>query len=442
MLLLLAGCTDELEQEEITDEQQEIIEDVKEPIEQEDELNEQVEVNIEQQIANKQLSEVLTNLYRKYGIIQANHQYDEQKGNLYVGIIYSQLLDFDNDGQKELYVLMKSSEYMNEKLKHRNASGYVEEIWGIKEQEPELIWNNFYSYYMDAPDSSFVPFNNGSTAIMISEDTKKQFYTLKNQQFAVTDADLIGEETAIIGTKDGKKHFAIDLSSPISSVQDVMIELSKDMNTSLQAESIDLTPEIDAAIQQYISFGDINSLNSSMYEAMIEALILNRKIEGDQEPIENFGAGFSEQLIRDAMKKYYGVEFSINDIEIRDPDSTEFHWLNYVNGVFYLVASEYYTNIILPTAEKIVKISDDLYFVKIQSTEFKALQYSMDTGEYLDYKEYIDIPFNEWPEPAQNYLQKNIPTYQILKESDGQYQLLYQSYNNLTQAELEPFLKQ
>ncbi|WP_404427011.1 hypothetical protein LG296_12740 [Ureibacillus chungkukjangi] len=441
MLLILVGCTDKLENEEKTEQQQDNIEEV-EQVGRDDEQTEPVPANKEQQQANKKLSETLTNLYRKYGVIHPNHKYEEKLGDLYVGIVYSQLIDFDNDGQEELYILMKSSQYMNEELEHRNEAGYVEEIWGITDQEAKLIANNFYSYYEDAPDMSFVALTDGSTAIKRYDSQKIQFSTMQNQQFTVSDSELNGEETPIINKENGQKQFAIDLSEPISSIQIVMNELSKYMNTAFDAETEALTPEIDTAIRQFINFGDINSLDSTMYESMIEALIFNQKIESDQDPIENYGAGFSEQLIKDAMKKYYSVDFKPDDLEARNPDSTDFHWLEYKDGVFYLVASEYYMDINLPTTEKIVKLSDDLYFIKIQSTEFKALQYSMDTGDYFDYTEYIDVPFNEWPEPTHNYLQKNIPSYQILKETAGQYQLLYQSYNNLTVAELEAFLKQ
>ncbi|PYF08913.1 hypothetical protein [Ureibacillus chungkukjangi] len=441
MLLILVGCTDKLENEEKTEQQKDHIEEVA-PVGQEHRETESVSTNTEQQQANKKLSETLTNLYRKYGVIHPNHKYEEKLGDLYVGIVYSQLIDFDNDGQVELYILMKSSQYMNEDLEHRNEAGYVEEIWGITEQEAKLIDNNFYSYYEDAAEMSFIALTDGTTAIMRSNPQDKQFFTLQNQQFSVSDGELVGEETPIINQENGQKQFAIDLSEPISSIQIVMNQLSKGMNTAFDAETEALTPEIEAAIRQFINFGDINSLDSTMYESMIEALIFNQKIESDQDPIENYGAGFSEQLIKDAMKKYYSVDFKPEDLEARNPDSTDFHWLEYEDGVFYLVASEYYMDINLPTTEKIVKLSDALYFIKIQSTEFKALQYSMDTGDYFDYTEYIDVPFNEWPEPTQNYLQKNIPSYQILKESAGDYQLLYQSYNNLTVAELEAFLKQ
>lgn len=95
--------------------------------ENEEDLLKQVQAEIEhvkQLITNEkeqtnQLAKVLIDISDRYGFIPQNHQFHDFLGDMAFGIVHAQLIDFNNDGQNELYVLFRSTEYANDVFTHR-----------------------------------------------------------------------------------------------------------------------------------------------------------------------------------------------------------------------------------------------------------------------------------------------------------------------------------
>ncbi|MFP3919116.1 hypothetical protein U5N28_15030, partial [Lysinibacillus telephonicus] len=84
--------------------------------------------NVEDLIAqNKQLATILLDIYENYGVVSPNHSYHESEYS--TGVVYTELIDFNNDEKKELYILFKSNDYQKDEIEHRNQNGYIEEVW-------------------------------------------------------------------------------------------------------------------------------------------------------------------------------------------------------------------------------------------------------------------------------------------------------------------------
>lgn len=60
------------------------------------------------------------NIFNSFNDFQAQH-----------GIVYAELIDFDKDGNDELYVVLESDSYFDFELAHRQRQidGYVQEVW-------------------------------------------------------------------------------------------------------------------------------------------------------------------------------------------------------------------------------------------------------------------------------------------------------------------------
>lgn len=61
------------------------------------------------------------------------------------------------------------------------------------------------------------------------------------------------------------------------------------------------------------------------------------------------------------------------------------------------------------------------------------------TENDFDTTPYENKSMDEWPADTKPYLEVGLPKYLVIKEQDGNVQLLYQGYLNLKDDELEEF---
>jgi len=428
---------------------------------------------------NKQLADIFVQLFKSYGVIPSNHKYHDRKGDLYVGIVYADLIDFNNDGKKELYTLFKSSTYMKYGPSHRANNGYIEEIWGIGEnEEQKLLWNQFYPYDSTEISGLSISFNlleNGTTVLKHltnnSSFSNTKFYALRDHSFSMIDefniktgehneyqlngesVDLVtfneklsqynnSSETDIINSDSGTIEFGISLANPFNQIEVVMEELSSTIHpTPNNEQNIIEDKSIFATTKEYRNFGHIDVRDSSTYTTMIDSLILDGIVKSDAEQFEPFGAGYKEETIINAVKTYFGVTIVPTNLGLPSELSGHY-WLHYVNNGFYLPASDFYRQQEIATPETITQLADDLFYVKTNNFKFNLMEHFMNTEIQLNINEYLDVPMNDWPEHTQPFLTKDLPVYLILKKMDNRYQLLYKSYLNLTDEELVEFANQ
>ncbi|WP_346235364.1 hypothetical protein MKY04_04170 [Lysinibacillus telephonicus] len=436
--------------------------------------------NVEDQIAqNKQLALILLDIYENYGVVSPNHGYHESEYT--TGVVYTELIDFNNDAKKELYILFKSNDYQTDEMEHRNQNGYIEEVWGASESDPSLLWDAFYT--IDSSTASdlavtLVKLKNNTTAIKHSSDMTRQgieyshnlFFTLQDKTISLTDefyyalnnnfeednffygvnGDTVdqqtyekafdtyaGEEQPIIKSSIGTKEFAMDLS-PISSLENVINTLTTDMGDFANGKEATMTPELEQAITDYSYFGNIDKRDTLTYESMIAYVILHNIVESDA-PGE-YGAGYTEQTVKNAVKEYFNVDLDPSSLDLPSEfDLENWNWMYYKDGIFQVAASDFYDDVVIRNIEKIVQVTDDLLFAKVNDLNFDYMNHSLNTNLDFDYNPYINKPIEQWPDHAQPYLKRELPTYLLLHQNNNRYQLYYHGNKVITSEEIEEF---
>lgn len=437
----------------------------------------------EEQEHSNQLAKLLIGISDHYGYVSENHQFHDSLGDLAFGIVHAQLLDFNNDGRDELYVLFRSSNYANDELSHRNQRGYIEEIWGVQENEPILLKHDMYNYedtsYASDLTLSFVNLKDGTVAIKQNHEKTGQgihnsvntYFTLSENSFVekeffhssgstfenipaefYIDEQLVdeqayemekqkfeGEERFIFKSSAGTKEFAIDLSNTKESMMEIVDTLTANNNEALlESESIKITTELTNTFNKYKNFGNMDVRDSSYYPSMLLSLIQHGFLENDTPGEGYYSTAFSKKAIQTAMKKYYNLEVDPATFGLSS-DFSSMDLLVYQNNTLYLVDTGLYSMMeSVYTPEKVVQIADDLYYAKVNETLFDLWAYA-DTYWESDYNQFIKLPLTEWPENTHEFLEEQLPTYLLLKENGNEYQLLYKGKYNMTDKELAEF---
>jgi len=81
----------------------------------------------EKQLVDRQLYEKLSEAVETIGYTYDMQTFAENEYNQ--GVLYSELIDFDNDGVQEVYAFMKGVDYPLSAYTHRNKDNYIQEVW-------------------------------------------------------------------------------------------------------------------------------------------------------------------------------------------------------------------------------------------------------------------------------------------------------------------------
>ena len=432
---------------------------------------------------NSLLAKVLIDISDDYGYIPTNHQFHDVLGDLGLGIVYADLIDFNNDGRSELYVLFRSSDYASDELSHRNQRGYIEEVWGVQGKEPILLKQGMYDYedvsYASDLALSFITLEDGTVAIRHNHEKTGQgihnsvntYYTLSDSIFVekrlfqssgssfenlppefYIDDKLVDEQTFELekqkfeGTEQqvfishaGTKEFVIDLSETKKQVMEIVSLLTSENNSALlEKDAVQITPELTNAFNIFKNLGNVNVLNKDLYPSMLIDLIHNEYITDDAPGYEFYGTAYTKANIQSAMKKYFNIEVNPKTFGF-STDLSSFDYLVYHNDVLYLIGSDSYDdykNIYTP--EKVVQVADNLYYAKVGVKAFDVWAFFESYYE-VDYSEFLDLPLEKWPDFAKPFVENRLPSYLLMKKSEDGFQLLYQGKYNLTDEELEEF---
>lgn len=359
---------------------------------------------------NEQYAKLLIDLTERYGIVPKNLEYYDGMGYLW-GVIHSELIDFNGDGQQELYILLKNSDYVSDEYAHRNQEGYIEEVWGLVDGQLTRLWDYVYTYDSSTASDlalTIVKLNDGTVAIKHSSAMSRQgisysvneYYTMQNnkivfankfydeeildlkkQNYYINDkvvdpqtydaefTKYAGQEIPIFTSGYGTKEFVLDLSNPKEKIAQLVNSLTKDANTALLENKAVTNDELEEHIQQYKNFGLVDYRDPAKYKNMVESLVYNQLVESDGPSQSYYDNGFTEQSILKAMKTYHDVDLDISilqlprELELR---SSEFSWLYLGNdGKVNVLATGFYLAEPFRTTEKLVKVSDNLYYAKV-----------------------------------------------------------------------------
>ncbi|MEO4054491.1 hypothetical protein [Solibacillus sp. CAU 1738] len=397
-VLLLASCT---EKEKQSVESETKIETSTEEQQAEQKGQQEKSSIVPSRLYSEQLSKVMGELVNKFGFLPNGHTfYDNPHA---VGLVYAELFDANADGQEELYVLIKSSSDINDE--HRRYAGYMQEIWQANPDgdEAKVLRSNF-----------------------IKEDPA-----------------IIGQTNAVMKSGLDEYEFKIDLQTAGEKIIEVMDQLSVPMNSYITKPSTiekDIEVQIDNVIQDLRKFGFVDTRERNRYENLAAALILNNLVEPDAPPYSYF-IGYKVESINVELEKRFNITLTANDIHMPEPDEDKpYGFFTYKDGVIYIPPSDHYSNEVFRTLEHVVKVSDDVYYARINEIHFDSMTYMDVLGDWnIDLSQYKDTEFNNWPEEAKPYLTQVLPVYAVVKFIDGDAKLLYQGFENLMDEELESY---
>ncbi|WP_431027817.1 hypothetical protein [Lysinibacillus sp. LZ02] len=114
----------------------------------------------------QQLGKVLEQIAQRFGTMPNNATYY----NNGFGLVHAGLMDINQDGQNEMYILLKGSPYANAELTHRNQGSYIFEIWAGNEKadEAQLLFHEAINLDSSATSDvsiSFIQSTSGETFV-------------------------------------------------------------------------------------------------------------------------------------------------------------------------------------------------------------------------------------------------------------------------------------
>ena len=334
---------------------------------------------IEQIVVSKtkqQLGEVLEQTAQRLGTMPNNTSYYNNE----LGLAHAGLIDLNQDGQNELYMLLKGSPYYEDELSHRNQDSYIFEIWAAnaKEDEAQLLFNEAINLEdSEASDFSisFIKSNKGqifiktnysqttqgtnynqSTYYAYRKDTisrmLESYYSdgeMNEQRLDTTEVDMQtfqtklqqyeGEEKFVIESRAGKKTFAFDTADLSGHFSSIFTKLTKDFNPFLtdgeDAARKDFE-QIEKEMQHYTFHHTMDKRDTSTYTSLINGLIFDGKVEQDSENIDYF-IGYTETQIAKKMKQLYDIDLDATSLQLPSPNNpSQTIFLHYEDGVFYI----------------------------------------------------------------------------------------------------------
>ncbi|MGM9944873.1 MAG: hypothetical protein ACI33M_08020 [Lysinibacillus sp.] len=460
-ILCLAGCTEE---------------DVAQTPDASTEEIEQPTVSTSQQ----QLGDVLEHIAQRLGTMPNNTSYYSHG----FGLVHADLIDLDQDGQNEMYVLWKGTPYFEEELTHRNQDSYIFEIWAAndKADEAQLLINKAIT--LDSSQASdlsisFVKSNSGELFVktkhfQITEGTnydQSTYYAYRNgifdrtlesyqasgeineQRLDMVEVDLQtfqaemkkyeGEETFVVESKVGEKAFGFDTANISEQIGNVFTALTEGFNTFLtdgeDASSEDFE-QIQKEMKDYKFYRTMDKRDASTYTSVINGLILYRKVEQDGGNLDYF-AGYTEAQIAEKMKQLFDIDLDVTKLSLPSPNNpSQTELLHYENGVFYMPPTDGYGDFTMRDVTAAKKVTDHTYLVTFTDAFFDLMAYHDANYEsQFDPSAFENIPIAEWPEDTHEFITTGIPSYAVVKLVDGTMQLHYIGYRNLTEQELKSF---
>lgn len=469
-ILCLAGCTEnetpEAEENEAVEEQQTEVPEER-----------LTEGEIKQR---QQLLGVLEDVAYEFGVVTDNSSFSDSR----YGLAHADLIDINQDGQDELYMLFRGSRHHESVFGHRNQDGYLVEIWQANKEAEQavLLHHDFINLDSLAPTDmsiSFVTTGKGEVLLKNSyfqSDEQENFdesmyYAYRDgafkqvlttyhsageqEAYRLDDGnvnretferrlqDYEGEEVPILKSEEGEKAFAFDTVDISGNIGRVFSDLTEGFNTTLvngEEASEEAMAEIQEGMSEFTFPVKIDQRDKETYEPIITSLIVTGKVPQDGGNVDYF-TGYNEETVAKQMKALHNIDVDAAALELpspQTPDNTTL--LHYQDGVFYVPPSDFHNRHVTREVTAAAKVTDDTYFVTFRDTFFDLMGYMDGTQDTdFDLAEYEDVPMSEWPKETQAYISNGIPSYAIVKLVDGKVQIPYMGYRNLTEAELESF---
>lgn len=428
----------------------------------------------------QQLLDVLEGVAYRFGIMADNKSFHDN----YYGLAHAKLIDVNQDGQDELYMLFRSSSYHMDELEHRNQDGYIAEIWQTDPngEKATLLHSDLVDLDSTAPSDMSVAFVTTMKGEVLLKDSRFQsdeqenfdestYYAYRDgafeqvltayhsagsqEEYRLDDKkvdretfeqrmkDYEGEEVPIVKSEAGEKAFAFDASDISGNIGQVFSDLTAGFNTVLEdgeQASEKAMSQIQKGMSDFTFFRNVDKREPETYEQLINSIIIKKQEPQDGGNLEYF-MGYKEETIAKQMKAFHDIDLDGASLELpspQKPDQTNL--LHYQDGVFYVPPSDFHQEYVIRDVTAATKVSDDTYYVTFRDAFFDLMGYVDATEDYsFDPAVHKDTPATDWPKETQDYISAGIPSYAVVKLVDGKVQLPYLGYRNLTEEELESF---
>ena len=409
--------------------------------------------------AHKMATTTLRDLIDTYGYAK---DFAEFYANKYeTGVIYAELIDFNQDGVDELFVLLKGSSYIPSELAHRETDNYSIEIWGQNGDS----YAPFYSRNVKMDNCSacdlsvgLIEFKDGTYGYYESSAQTAQGTSVSEETIHFVSSILEFEKTVFTATQNsnGEKHYKIDGETIAEEAFATQRELyngnAKPIIESLLGEKsfafegdssagiignlfdkvayvFDDVSEIGSevepstvqtAAERVVQIENLQLDHPEFAEQAITYAILYEDVEADLPPYEFFSV-VSEETIAAKVEEVFGVALDTSNLSFPKPseDITN-HIVAYEDGAFYIVPTDFSRKNVVRTVEKAWAVTDDTYYIVVSDIEFDAMgYYTVAEDGHGDINQFIKKPLEEWSNEARKWAVSDVRRYLVVKMVDG-----------------------
>ena len=441
-------------------------------------------------VLNQSLSNALVQLIRDYAIysdasIIFNDEY-------LTGVLYTELIDFDRDGQMELYVLSKTADWQ---VDEGYKEFYTHEVWrAAPDQAERVLFEQFdaaYSYCESCGEEvTLYKHSNGTWSLsfamseyfddgavftqniyeLVGNEMKPTIYVFETwdaigESYAI-DGEAVSEEKyrerfggeykQIITNTVGQMDFAFDgadynrgiTNSSATVISNVLSQLNSDFNT---LEKTGKRVNADELMEYMETFDDMQLVDiqdSSVYTDMLHNLLDTRiyiMVDSDvpnNEISEELSYWpISEELVFAQFEKLYGVPFKDAEIGLATPSYENITETTYEDGIFYVRISELALPDIVHDINAAYEISPNTYYVESTMREFNWLYHAPYEQELEEdpYRMFNEESPDTWPFELRHFTKTGIKRYTVFHVDGDSIVLRYYHYVPLSDVELEGY---
>ena len=403
----------------------------------------------------------------------ANESGDYVEDEYQTGVFYAELVDFNNDGFEELYVLLKNNGYGTSDYAHRNVTNYVHEIWSGNESgdEPRLAYSfeipamqcsacDLSVSLVDMPDGQTVLKQSSYHMSMGESSENNTYYSMDaNANFTekvfeildfnfTIDGETVEEaaymeqienyadDRPIIISGAGMKSYGFE-GKGTAPVVSVLTTLAANANDLSDKKNVDEATKktVSAGFDNHANTKRLDVYNPDSYVNMVFNVLMYSNLPSTSD--ESFNSVFAEEDVLEAIKERYGVKLKTSDREFLSALQPSDSIVWYENGQFYMKATDFYLDDINRSIDAVYEVSaNDVYYVELTDHEFDSMSYYTNTDDQTDL---FTIDFSQWPEESLRSLRANIKRYAVVKMIDGTPIVQYIGLQNLTNEQLATY---
>ena len=446
VLLLLAGCQTNL----TTGEDNELVQPTEHSNTEKADEQEVTTEESERAMLNRTLSNELVQLILDYGIRPDAQIINNDQDR--TGIVYAELVDFDADGQKELYVFTKAvrdKEQWSGDDTELYDNYYIHEVWKAAPDYAVRVFSEEIDAAYCESCGTEVKFSekedgtwrlhvanaaynddgavfrtvehellgNGMVPKVFELETSDQAgdtFTIdgevvEEQRYRNELASVEGSESTILTNIVGQMDFAFDgaaendgiTNSSATVVSNVLAQLHEGMNTLAQTGTAANIDEMLSYIETFNDMGrmldDTNIVdiqNTAFHNEMLGYLLINRiwltesDLPDDELAAEMGYLAYSFDLVNAQHEKLYGIPIDLSEITYEEPEYGAMGPIIYKDGVFYVTVSELAPPIRIHDIKGAYEIGPNTYYIEATVREFEWLDY---LGS-LTYEQQFEMP--------------------------------------------------